>query len=59
MNITDIYIDDRVLVQTSESVKEVARVLDVDDDKRIAVIKLSGGQVVEIRDQYILKVLGI
>ena len=59
MNITDIYLDDRVLVQTSESVKEVARVLDVDDANHTAVIKLSNGEVVTIRDQYILKIFGI
>lgn len=57
MNITEIVIGDRVLVQSGEFVKEVAKVKAILDNGLVSV-KLADGNFAEINPQYILKSFG-
>lgn len=57
MNTTEIVIGDRVLVQSGEFVKEVAKVKAILDNGFVSV-KLTDGNFAEINPQYILKSFG-
>lgn len=57
MNINEIIIGHRVLVQSSASVKEHAQIKGI-TYTGLVIVRLSGGQIVEIHPQYILKDFG-
>ena len=57
MNITEIVIGDRVLVQSGEFVKEVSVVKAILDNGLVTV-KLADSNFAEINPQYILKSFG-
>lgn len=58
MNIKDIIVGDRVLLQTSEFVKEVAQIKGINMDNGLVIVKLSNGDITEINPQYIIKTFG-
>lgn len=55
MNISDIITGDRVLVQSSEAVREVANVKAILNNGMLYV-RLSNGEFREIHPQYVLKI---
>lgn len=57
MNLSEIVIGDRVLVQSGEFIKEVAKVKAFLDNG-LVLVKLADGNFSEINPQYILKSFG-
>ena len=58
MTISEIVIGDRVLVQTSESVKEIAYIKEVNEKDGLVIVKMSNGDITDIAPQYIIKSFG-
>lgn len=56
MNITEIVVGDRVLIQPSEYVKEVAKV--VGWDNGLVIVKRTNNEITNIAPAYILKSFG-
>ena len=55
MNIIEITIGNRVLVQTSEFVREVAQIKGINKENGLVIVRLSDGNITEMHPQYILK----
>lgn len=58
MNINDIIVGDRVLVQKPISCKEIAVVKEVDPACDLVLVSLSNDRIVEIGSRYIIKSFG-
>lgn len=55
MNISEIIVGDRVLVQSSPDIREVANVREIFEDGELYV-RLSNGEYKMIHPQYVLKI---
>lgn len=58
MNITEIVVGDRVIVQLTSSVSEVAKVKGINVNDNIVIIMLSNYNIVGINPKHILKSFG-
>lgn len=57
MNISEIIVGDRALVQPSEFVKEIATIKGFTPEG-LVIVRLSDGEIKDIHPQYILKSFG-
>ena len=58
MNISELIVGDRVLVQSGRELREHAQIKDINKENGLVVVRLSDGVVTEIHPQYILKSFG-
>lgn len=58
MNISEIVIGDRVLVQSGANMKEIATIKGIDKDNGKVIVKLSNDKFTTIHPQFILKTFG-
>ena len=58
MNVTEIIVGNRALVQTSEFVREVAQIKGINKDNGLVIVRLSDGNITEIAPQYVIKMFG-
>ena len=59
MKITELIVGDKVLAQTSEFVREIAKVKGIDKENGLVIVKMTDGTIREIHPQYILKSFGV
>lgn len=58
MNVSEVVIGDRVLLQSSESVKEIAHIKGINKENGLVIVRLSNGDITEVHPQYIIKSFG-
>ena len=58
MNISEIVIGDRVLVQSNSQTKEIATIKGINKDNGMVIVKLSNDRFTDIHPQYIIKTFG-
>lgn len=56
MNIQDIIVGDRILIQSGRASKEVAKVVAIDDER--IIIKNSFGDIEDIEPKFVIKTFG-
>lgn len=55
MNVSEIIVGNRVLVQSGAETKEHAQVKGINRENGLVIIRLSNGELTEIHPQFILK----
>ena len=58
MNISEIIIGDRVLVQSGPEIKEHAQIKGINKENGLIIVRLSNGEITEMCPQFILKSFG-
>lgn len=58
MSIEEIKVGDNILIQSSEYVKEAAKVKGIDKENGLVIVILSNGEYTELLPQFILKSFG-
>ena len=58
MDISRIIVGDRVLLQPSEYVREIAYIKGINKENGLVIVKLSNGDITEIAPSYIIKSFG-
>lgn len=58
MNISEIIIGDRVLVQSGPEIKEHAQIKGINRENGLIIVRLSNGEITEMCPQFILKSFG-
>ena len=58
MSITEIVVGDRVLLQSSEYTREIAKIKGINNDNGLVLVLLSNGKFEQVRPQYIIKSFG-
>ena len=58
MNISEVIVGDRVLVQSGPEIKEHAQIKGINKENGLIIVRLSNGEIIEMCPQFILKSFG-